>query len=295
MIRRRFEDKLALAEHYLAIEAPQKALDSLSSIDGRALEDGRYFGILAQSYNMLGRRQDTDAAIDAGLEIDPESVLLLVLASESRRKRDDLDGAERAISRALALAPEAPLLLCRYALVAAQAGQLEKAGELIERAQESGAEPQDVLQARCFLAMVQGDYGKASLLAHQLISENPDNPRSYMLSAKANYALGRYAKGRRHAENAVVLRPAFVDEMEPTLRKFKILSHWSMWFFIPFTQLGPFIALCLVIPAVWFIILLEKRDMTGLALAIAAVYLVILVHAFTASRTLRWLLSRDRS
>jgi predicted Zn-dependent protease len=288
----RSQDLLLLAEHYLEIEEAGKALEVLSRTQGQALEDAEFYRILAQCYLALDQAENLEKAVASGLELDPDNISLLFLASEACRRKMDLAGAERAVLKALNLDPENPLLLCHYGLLVGQAGQFEKAERLLERAEASDPESSEIIHYRYALAIMQGKDRKAAELADRWVAQNPDDPDSLMASGLTLASLGRMAEGRARTANAVGLSPEVAEGHESDLRDIKVMSHWSLWILAPFNRFGPGV--------VWvtFIVVflgLQLLGFRGIASVFAIAYLLLVIYSWVAPRIVRHLLRRGQT
>ena len=287
----RSQDLLQLAEHYLDIEEAGKALEVLSRTEGQALEDAEFYRILAQCYLALDQPENLDKAIASGLEQDPDHITLLFFASEARRRKMDLAGAERAALKALNLEPENPLLLCHYGLLVGQAGQLDKAERLLERAEASDPEFPEILRYRHALAVMQGKDRQAAELADRWVAQNPDDPDSHMASGLTLAGLGRIAEGHARTANAVGLSPEIAEGRESDLHDIKVMSHWSLRILAPFNRFGPL--------GIWvtFIVVFLGLRLLGfpqIAGAFALVYLLLVIYSWVAPYIVRRMLDRRR-
>ncbi len=285
-------ERLALAEHYLAIESPDKALEALASAEGEAAQLSDFHLLRARSLRRLERPDEADRAIVAGLEIDPEDTALLALASESCQDRNDLSGAERMILRALEVDPEEPFLLCQYARLVGQALQFDKAEKLIERAAEIDSESPAILPSRYTLAVFQGRNREAAKIARELVGQDPDNPNALLASGLTLAELGHLSEARKQTGNAVALSPETAEGYQEELRDIKVRSHWSLAILAPINRLGP--------GAFWFgfIVLFIGLNLAGLktaAIVVLAVYLSLAAYSWIGPWVVRKILQRGRA
>lgn len=285
-------ERLALAEHYLNIDAPKKALDVLAAAEGEAAEASEFHYLRARCLHRLERPEERDKAIVAGLEVDPEDIGLLALASESCQDRNDLAGAERMILRALNVDPEEPVLLCQYARLVGQAFQFEKAKKLIEHAAEIDPESPAILPSRYVLAMFQGRTREAARLASEVVGQNPDNPDTLFASGLTLAELGHLSEARKQTGNAVALNPRTAEGYESELRDIKVRSHWSLSILAPVNRLGP--------GGFWlsFVVLFIGLNLAGWKTAAAillVVYLSLAAYSWIGPWIVRKIMQRERA
>ncbi|MGC7095682.1 tetratricopeptide repeat protein [Amycolatopsis lurida] len=126
------QDRLAPAKTWLEQGRYDRALAELDRFRWRDEVDSTYLRALALWLN----DQDADAvkAASAGIRrFGPHAPLLSVLG-QAYHSLGKLPKAERALLDALALSPDDTHLLCAYARVCIDAGQLRKAADLLDRA-----------------------------------------------------------------------------------------------------------------------------------------------------------------
>ena len=73
------ENALALASHYLEIDRPERALDTLAKLTGEQVEDATFWELRAQALLGLERHKQAVEAARQGLRLDGESIVLLDL------------------------------------------------------------------------------------------------------------------------------------------------------------------------------------------------------------------------
>lgn len=110
------------------------ALELLDRLWSEELSREDCWFLRGQALYELKRFREAGDVAGRGLERLPRSVALLFLLSNCELKLHNLAGAERAILDALALVPEHPVLLCRYAALLVRAGRTDEAARLLERA-----------------------------------------------------------------------------------------------------------------------------------------------------------------
>ena len=70
-------NQLAIAEHYLSIEQPEKALEVTSRVSGDALGEPEFWLIRGGALCELKQYEEAVYSIKRGLSIDPDNVTLL--------------------------------------------------------------------------------------------------------------------------------------------------------------------------------------------------------------------------
>jgi tetratricopeptide (TPR) repeat protein len=110
------------------------ALELLDRLWSAELSREDCWYLRGQALYELKRYREAGDVAGRGLERLPRSVALLFLLSNCELKLQNLAGAERAILDALALVPEHPVLLCRYAALLVRSGRTEEASRLLDRA-----------------------------------------------------------------------------------------------------------------------------------------------------------------
>lgn len=115
----------------------------------------------------------TRAAI-AGLRLEPNNVALLTAAIDCFAKKNKPIWAQRALEKALSLAPNHPILLYRHAVILTRRGEFSRAIELVERGIShydfgTCAFPDSpLLELRGVLAWVTRDIAKRNQIAKEL-------------------------------------------------------------------------------------------------------------------------------
>jgi len=110
------------------------ALELLDRLWSAELSREDCWFLRGQALFELKRYREAGDVARRGLERLPRSVALLFLLSNCELKLQNLAGAERAILDALALVPEHPVLLCRYAALLVRSGGTEEAFRQLDRA-----------------------------------------------------------------------------------------------------------------------------------------------------------------
>jgi tetratricopeptide (TPR) repeat protein len=276
--------KLTLAQHYLQIERPRKALEALDGIDECALDQAEYWMVRASALAELDRHEDAASAALRGLEVSPEDVHLLQLRAENLGQLGRLAEAERAILEALRLSPEEPALLCAYARLLARADQIEKASRLVERAAQFAPEHDDVATARLLLAHLKGEDAHTTAHARALLGRNPDDPNRHYLMGFSLETQGRVGAASRHFGTAAEIDPGQAHVAEAA-RKARVARHPLLLPLRLVHWLGP---AGVWLAAVATIGALAIAGATRWVLAVAVTYLLFCVYSWVAPPTVAW-------
>ncbi|HEX6787878.1 MAG TPA: tetratricopeptide repeat protein [Gaiellaceae bacterium] len=231
------EDRLALAEHYLEIAQPQRALDVLGRGDG-LLEDGHYWALRCAALIDLDRDRDAVSAAEAGLQLDPEDTILLRLHARAAGNTGDLALAERSLLSALAQDSDQPQLLAEYAILLARGGQVDKASRVLDEAERLDPLDGRVVSARGIIAYLRGDDSTTKKRAEQLLAHDPEARPGHLLRGAVLSSRGSARAARRHYEAAARLDPtdARVVEAAHAARR---VAHPVLWPIYPVIRFGP--------------------------------------------------------
>jgi tetratricopeptide (TPR) repeat protein len=229
---------LALAEHYVDIGQPGRALDVLDGADAETLESSDFWRLRALAHHGLEQWDQAMQVALQGLARDPHNIPLLYLAADAEAEMDHLAEAERTILAALAIDPEHPALLCAYARIVARGGQLDKADGLVDEAARVAPESTDVLRTRTLMSLLRGRDREATRYSEELLQADPDDAGGHRLRGAALLQRGQVRKGRRSLETAVRDDPGDAA-LADSVRRARIATHPLMWPVIPIQRLGP--------------------------------------------------------
>lgn len=282
--------ELALAEHYVDIGQPSRALDLLSKADGEALDNPEFWRLRALAHHRLEQWDQTMQVALQGLSRDPHDVGLLFLAADAEAEMDNLAEAERTILAALAVDPEHHALLCAYARIVSRAGQLDKAERLVDEAARVDPESSEVLRTRTLLAMLRGKDRRATRYSEELLAQDPDDMGGHRLRGAALLQRGHVHEGRRSLETAVRDDPLDV-ELAHTVRSVRIATHPLLWPILPIQRLGPAGSWILAIGTIFGLRALGFVTAAGIA---SFVWLFIVIYSWVAVPAIvRWLERRQ--
>jgi tetratricopeptide (TPR) repeat protein len=229
--------QLTLAEHFVDIGQPMRALEVLGSADSEMLESADFWRLRARAHHMLEQWDKTMEVALQGLSRNPDSIPLLYLAADAEAEMDKLAEAERTILAALAIDPEHPSLLCAYARIVARGGQLDKAERLVDEANRVDPQGPEVLRTRALLALLRGHDREAVRYSEELLRVDPDDPAAHRLRGAAQLQRGQVQAGRRSLETAVRDEPGDFA-LAHSVRQARIATHPLLWPVLPIVRLG---------------------------------------------------------
>ena len=222
------ENGLALAQRYIQVGQPDRALETLARLDetAAAAPEARWL----RGFALYGAERFTDAAESAreGLQDDPGAPHLLYLLSLATEQLDELAESESAILAALEQDPDDAELLCQYASVCMRAGQLDKAERLIEHASAAAPGSADVLSTRISLAYLRGDDRRARRLTEELLAMNPEDVQGHRMLGVLDLNRGRMAAAAERLGEAVRYDPSHQPTAD-TARTARKLSNPLWW------------------------------------------------------------------
>jgi tetratricopeptide (TPR) repeat protein len=215
----------SLAEHWLQVGQPQRALDVLSTAD---IEDPHTWRLRAIAFHDLDQHPQCIAAAEAGLATEPEDTLLLRLLAASQRECGDLAAAERAVLAGLEVNPEDSSLLCEYARILMDANQVPKAREVIAHAGRV-APPDDIelLFTRAQLAWIENRRADGLRDVERILQLDSQNPYAQALIGSFKSERAWPTEWARHLEDAAREDPSDADLVEAA-REARLVSHPAM-------------------------------------------------------------------
>jgi len=279
------EATLTLAQHYLDIDQPSRALTTLES--GRVdVSDAEFWRLRTAALYELDRYVEARAAAASGLAIEPDDIELLVLHGLANSHLGDMAAAERSLLAALRLEPENVWLLAEYALLVARAGQLEKARQLIDEAARIDPLSERVTTVRGVLAYLAGDDARAAAHAEELLAADPEARGAHLLRGAALSQRGRSRDARRHFETVARYDPGDADVVDMA-RHSRYATHPLLLPLVPVARWGQ--------GRVWLagIALIALARATGsdaVMLAVGAAWVLYVVYTWVVPPlVLRWL------
>jgi predicted Zn-dependent protease len=181
----------ARGERASAVEAYRIALAG-------ADEDPYVLARLADALDQAGDSPGADEAIEAGLEIDPQSEAIWLAQGRIAARRGDTARAFAAYERAEAASPGAPDAPLALAELLQRRGHPERAIAVLQRlAEHSAAGDAPLLQARLLLASARGDGAALALAARQFLEHGGGDPALVRRAAAELLAAGHAALAAR--------------------------------------------------------------------------------------------------
>jgi tetratricopeptide (TPR) repeat protein len=280
---------LAQADHFLAVGRPERALQALERAGGEP-GDARFWLLRTAAFVDLDRYPEALKTAREGLRLEPESVALLDLASESAAELGDVPEAERLILAALRLEPDDPVLLSRYALLLARGRQLEKADRVVSRAEAADPDHPSVVAARWAVAYFRGDDRKARKQGEHLLAEwDPDHSAGHAMLGTYYSLRGGAGRASRHL-NAAARYDVTDHELADAAREARVDAHRLLFPMRLVDRWGP-ARLWLVGIGVGGLLLALGWDLAA-SLWLAA-YLAIALYSWTVAPLARRLLRRQ--
>jgi predicted Zn-dependent protease len=279
-----------VAQHYIEIGQPQRAIEALGSSGSVDLEDSTYWFLRGQAQYDLDRYAEAAEAARNGLAREAESVPLLYLLGNSEARLGNLSAAEQALLTALRLQPEDPGLLCRYALLVAQAGQLDKAERLMQEAARIDPDHFGVLHARMLISFLRGDDKRALSEGQDVLTKYPESQYGHYMLGQVMLEQRQIGQAGRHLRNAARLDPSDADIVE-SAREARFYTHWTLW---PLHQAHRIGRIRLWLIAVALIIGLPAIGLPEVAAVFMIAYFAFVVYSWTYPPLLkRWLRRRS--
>jgi tetratricopeptide (TPR) repeat protein len=226
---------IVLAEHYLDVGQPQRALDLLSRASA---DDAAVVATLrARALLDLERNQEAAETARQALAEEPDDPEILMLLALAEWKLDNHAEAERAVLAALELTPDEPALLCVYAHVVASAGQLDKAERLAERAASVDPENAYVARTRAEIAYLQGRDADVQRHGHDALALEADDPQTHAILGATDAERGRARLAERHLRTSAELDPS-VEHYAEAARAVAVATHPLMLPLWPIQRFG---------------------------------------------------------
>jgi tetratricopeptide (TPR) repeat protein len=228
---------LARALALLQANRPEDALHELATLPPEDALRALSFELRANALLQLDRWDEAADAARGGLAAGGPDPDLFGLLSAAERRRGDLVTAERAVLDGLALAPSDVDLLTRYASLCIAAGQLDKAGKLVDRALAEDPLAAGVFAVRVELAHARGADREAERISREFIAEYPEHPVAHALLGGTSATRGKVSEAYQGFRQAVAAEPTDADYAEAALET-RIARHPLMVPVRPFIRFG---------------------------------------------------------
>lgn len=198
------DHNIILARSELARGRSELALNHLRGVGSEALEDEQFWVISGRAHYNMDQNQQAVDAVERGLSKFPNSVALLTILGDATM-RSDQARSERSYLAALAIAPNDPTLLSRYATLCAIDGQFDKARQLLQKASSHAPASPPVLRATAVLAHYEGDDATLHATIERIRADDPLDPFPDLILSEHDGEVGRItsvgSRFRRVASN----------------------------------------------------------------------------------------------
>ncbi|HEY3556399.1 MAG TPA: tetratricopeptide repeat protein [Kribbella sp.] len=282
------ESALGMANHWLQIGRPERALSELEALPGEAALDLRADLIRGTALHQLDRNAEAvDALQDALNRHGPFPPLLHVLGY-ALRAEGKLAEAEAVFLQGLSLDPTDPDLLIGYARVCLFAGQAEKASALVERAAAQAPESVVVSAARAEVAFALGKDRDMHRHSVEALSHDPEDPSARALHGTASMLTGDTRAGYDSLRSAAAAQPGDED-LRTAAREAKLYNHPLMLPLRPFARVNP---LVVWVGAVAVIYGLRAAGLGFLSFGFAMIWLAFCVYSWVAPPLVRRWINR---
>lgn len=282
---------LMRAHALLAADRPEEALRELAVLPESDAMSALVFELRAAALLQLERWSEAGDAARAGLAAggpDPDLLCQLGLA-EYRLGRHET--AERALLDGLAIAPEDVSLLCVYARLCLEHGQLDKARRLVDLAAAQQPDAPTVYATRVQLAHASGDDALAQRISREFVAAHPENAQAHALLGGTSAARGQVRSAYSWLRQAVANDPADRDYAKAAYEA-RIALHPLMLPVRPFARFG---AVKTWIAAIVVIYGLRALGLYPLATVAGLAWFALCVYSWVVPPLLRrWLMRRWR-
>ncbi|MBX3058298.1 MAG: tetratricopeptide repeat protein [Anaerolineae bacterium] len=267
---------LTLAEHYLNINQPARALDLLSQPENAHLNSPHFWFLHGEALFKLDQFEAARASILKGLALAPDDPLLLFVLCNCEDKAGSLAAAENAILAAIRQQPHDPHLICRYAKLVAQTNQMDKAHKLVAMAAQIDPNHRSVRHLQISLAYVTENVAQTIAKCQDALTLFPEDP--YIL-----YILGHsYAERGKPGHAANFLRRA--AQINPlnhafttSARRYAPVDRWWLTPVWPFRRVLTHMDQ-LIFPVIILMVILWASGQYNGALSVCMGWLVILYY-----------------
>lgn len=282
------EDGLGRSRLLLDAGRPEQALAELARLPSALGVSPPAFGLRAEAYLNLERWSEAADAARRGLAAGGPDARLLGYLGMALQQLGDYPAAERAVLDALALHPDDAWLLCHYAELCLAVGQLDKAGQLWERAAAKAPSAPFVLATRVRLLLARGDDRGAERASEQFLAEYPEHPVALALHGSASALRGRTARAHASFRQAVAADPTDRDYAEAAFTT-RATLHPLLRPLRPLYRVGPIWAWAVAVAVIFGLRAIGLRPLAAL---LGLLWFVYCVYSWVAPplvrRLTRW-------
>lgn len=202
---------LELAEHFLSIDKPERALEELSSVNEFSY---MFWYLSARAKFVLGQFKEAKAALEEGLKEKPDDLYLLYLLVQCERKLRVVEkykafadiAVVKTITRLRALFPERADVAELHAMVLLDLNKYDAMYKVFAEAKRlRGENPNSLLNATVALM-----FGKEDVAIKHIataLADDPENARTHSIAANAYKKAWQLPAAAYHAEIAAKLEP----------------------------------------------------------------------------------------
>jgi tetratricopeptide (TPR) repeat protein len=283
---------LALAEHYLNIEQPTRALELLSRAENDLLNTPAYWLLHSQALFNLNQIEAAKASSQKGLALAPDDPRLLFLLCNCEDKAGYLAAAETAILAAIRLQPENPHFICRYATLVAQTNQLDKAQQLATVAAKIDPNQRSVRHLQISLAYLTEGIPQVIAKCQEGLTLFPEDPYILYILGHAYVERGKPGHAVDYLRRAAQINP-LNHVFTTSARQYTSAGHWLLTPVWPFHRVLIGMDRFMFLAIILFIILWAMGQYNG-SLYVCMGWLALLYYTAFANWIIRLYRSRQK-
>lgn len=197
-------------EMYALAEMAQGNYDSayqaLSELTRTVGGTASQFQLLAMAASALGKDEEASTALDKALELNPESLPVLMASARQHEVAGDFDGMAPYVEKLAELSPETPEVLRLRAIMTAHGGDVISALALSQQAHSGGGTTATALQLAEFQRQA-GNPGRARATLTQWLNNNPKDVSALLSLSDQLYSEGNERAAEQYYTRALVLAP----------------------------------------------------------------------------------------
>lgn len=279
---------LAKARALIEIDRPEKALQTLSELSAEGAMSTRAFELRAAAYGNLDRWRESAEAASHGLERSGPNAFLQLILGTALHHLGEFRGAEHALLEGLTLEPSDPDLLCRYARLCIDVGQIDKAAKLTALAAAEAPSSANVYATRILVAIARAEDREAQQISREFLAEYPDHPAALASHGAIAGLRGEPKAAYKSARQAVAAMPSEAAYAELALDA-RVAAHPMLAPLRPFARFGP---IKVWLAAIVVLVGLRAVGLTRVAVVLTAVWVVFCVYSWIAPPLVRALVKR---